>query len=227
MTTPSSSAALSHLKVLDMSRMYPGAFCSLLLADLGADVLKVEMPDLGDGLRAMSTVDGFTASHAALNRGKRSIVVDLRAPGAGEVMRALARWADVVIDSQKPGALDKKGLGYDALREENPTLVWCSITGFGDFGPNAEAPGHDITYLGYAGLLARLSAGDPSPPAAPVSLPLAGLMAAVGVLSAVAGAQRTGAGARLDVNMCDSSMWTLSEDIAASPMRRNRAGARR
>lgn len=205
---------LGDVKVLDLSRMYPGAFCTLLLADLGADVLKVEAPGAGDGIRLMAAPGDFNAAHVALNRGKRSLSLDLRNPEAVAVLKPLVRWADVVIESHKPGQLDGFGLGYDVMRIENPRIVWCSLTGFGDFGPNAQAAGHDITYLGYSGLLGRLADGPTTPPAAPISLPLTGAMAVVGVLAALSHAVRTGEGARLDVNMVDSAMWMLSEDIA-------------
>jgi alpha-methylacyl-CoA racemase len=124
------------------------------------------------------------------------------------------RWADVVVESHRPGQLDRFGIGYEALREENPRLVWCSVTGFGDTGPNVDAPGHDLTYLGYAGLLGRLGDGPPTPPAATVSIPLAALMATVGILAALAEVARTGEGRRLDANMVDSAMWVLAEDVA-------------
>jgi crotonobetainyl-CoA:carnitine CoA-transferase CaiB-like acyl-CoA transferase len=200
--------------VLDLSRLYPGAFCTLLLADLGADVLKVEAPGAGDGMRMMAAPGEFNAAHTALNRGKRSLALDLRQPEAVEVLKSLVRWADVVIESHKPGQLDGFGLGYEVMSVENPRVVWCSLTGFGDFGPNAQAAGHDITYLGYSGLLGRLADGPATPPAAPISLPLAGTMAVAGVLAALLHAERSGEGARLDVNMVDSAMWTLSEDVA-------------
>lgn len=94
-------------------------------------------------------------AHTALNRGKRSLALDLRRPEAVDVLKPLVRWADVVIESNKPGQLDGFGLGYEVMSVENPRIVWCSLTGFGDFGPNAQAVGHDITYLGYSGLLGR------------------------------------------------------------------------
>jgi alpha-methylacyl-CoA racemase len=205
---------LASVKVLDLSRMFPGAFCTLLLADLGADVLKVEAPGAGDGMRTMAAPGEFNAAHVALNRGKRSLMLDLRHPEAAGVLTRLVRWADIVIESHKPGQLDRLGLGYELMSAENPKIVWCSITGFGDTGPNADMPGHDITYLGYAGLLSRLSAGATTPPAAPISLPLGALMSAVGVLAGLSEAARTGKGVRLDANMCDAAMWTLSEDVA-------------
>jgi len=205
---------LRHLKVLDLSRMFPGAFCTLLLADLGAEVVKVEGPGVGDPLRGIGGPGVFNASHVALNRGKRSLVLDLRQAAAGDVLRRLVRWADVVVESHRPGQLDSLGFGYEVMSTENPKIVWCSITGFGDFGPNRDAPGHDITYLGYAGLLAKLGDGAATPPQVTVSLPIAGLTAAVGILAAVADAERTGHGSRLDTNMVDATTWTISEDVA-------------
>jgi len=205
---------LAHVKVLDLTRLFPGAFCTVLLADHGAEVVKVEAPGAGDGMRPMAAPGAFNPSHVALNRGKRSLVLDLRSPGAVDVLRRLVRWADVLVESHRPGQLDRFGLGYEVMREENPRLVWCSVTGFGDSGPNVDAPGHDLTYLGYAGLLGRLGDGPPTPPATTVSIPLAGLMATVGILAALAEVARTGQGCRLDANMVDSAMWVLAEDIA-------------
>lgn len=205
---------LGHVKVLDLSRLLPGAFCTLLLADLGADVLKIEAPGSGDGIRTMVPPGQFNAAHVALNRGKRSIVLDLRNPGAPGVLSRLVRGADVVIESHKPGQLDQLGLGYEAMRPVNPRIVWCSITGFGDFGPNADHPGHDITFLGYGGLLAALAGGPTTPPAAPLSLAVTGMAAAAGVAAALTEVTFTGTGRRLDANMVDTSMWVLSEDIA-------------
>ncbi len=215
MSTPEHRGPLSHLKVLDLSRMYPGAFCTLLLSDLGADVLKVEGPGAGDGMRFM-TADPFKAAHVALNRGKRSITLDLRNPKAPEVLRRLVAHVDVVVESHRPGALDKLGIGYEQLREVNPRLIWCSLTGFGPDGPHAHAPGHDITYLGYSGLLSLLGGGRGKPPIPDivVAVPLGGVLGAVGILAAVVGRERTGTGTRVDASLVDGAMWLISEDIA-------------
>ncbi|MEX5713404.1 CaiB/BaiF CoA-transferase family protein [Parafrankia sp. FMc6] len=206
--------SLAGVRVLDLSRQYPGSFCTLLLADLGADVVKVEPPGSGDGIRRMAREGQFNAAHHAVNRGKRSIVLDQRKPSAVSVLGRLVAHADVVLESNRPGHLDTLGLGYEAMRVHNPRLVWCSLTGFGDFGPNAMFPGHDLTYLGYSGLLSYLADGPATPPGTVLSLPLAGLMAAVGILAALLEARRTGAGSRVEANMTDSAMWTLSEGIA-------------
>jgi len=209
-----STGPLAPVRVLDLSRMFPGAYCTLMLADLGADVLKVEAPGHGDGLRFM-TPEPFAAAHVALNRGKRSMTLDLRSPGAAEVVRRLVRDVDVVVESQRPGMLDEAGIGFDALRAENAGLVWCSLTGFGPDGPNVHAPGHDLTYLGYSGVLSTLTVnGEPPVPGSTLTLPITGVMAAFGIVSALSQRDRTGVGARVDVNMVDSSMWMLVEQLA-------------
>lgn len=211
MTT--TAAPLAGVRVLDLSRFAPGAYCTLLLADLGAEVVKVEAPGAGDGLRGMYGPD-FDAAHVALNRGKRSVALDLRHEGAAAVLERLVGWSHVVVESHRPGQLDRFGLGYAAMTARHPQVVWCSITGFGDFGPHAAEPGHDLTYLGHSGLLARLADAEPTPPGTVVSIPLAATMASTGILAALHEAQRTGRGSRLDANMTDSAMWVRSEDIA-------------
>ncbi len=131
-------------------------------------------------------------------------------------MTRLAERADVVVESHRPGQLDQLGMGYEAMSAANPRLVWCSITGFGDYGPLAQAAGHDITYLGYAGMLERLTdtAAGPSTPGVTVAVPLAASMAATGILAAVVAASRTGKGSRLEANMADSTMWAMAENFA-------------
>ena len=144
MSTNERTGPLAHLRVLDLSRLYPGAFCTSLLADLGADVVKVEAPGFGDGLRMM-TPEPFKAGHVALNRGKRSLSLDLKNGAAADVVRRLVVGFDVLVESHRPGALEQMGLGYDDLAALNPGLLWCSLTGFGSDGPLAHAAGHDIT----------------------------------------------------------------------------------
>lgn len=206
---------LTGVRVLDLSRMYPGAHCSSLLADLGADVVKLEAPGAGDGLRMMSPTP-FKAGHETLNRGKRSVSLDLRQPGAADVLRRLAATADVLVESHKPGQLEQLGLGYDDLSATNPGLVWCSLTGFGATGPLAHAPGHDLTYLGYAGILRLLVEPDDSPPVpqTPLSLQLGALLGAVGILAALTERARTGRGMRVDAPLSGAAMWAISENVA-------------
>jgi len=197
------SGPLAGIRVLDLSRLLPGGYCSLLLADYGADVLKVEDTGLGDYIRwAPPRVDGADPSAAsalflALNRGKRSIRIDLKAAGGREVLLRLVREHDVLLESFRPGVLERLGLGYERLREENPGLVYCALTGYGQEGPDRDRPGHDLNYLARAGLLG-LSGGSGGPP-----VPSAGqiadlgggaLMAAFGVLAALAERARSGEG---------------------------------
>jgi crotonobetainyl-CoA:carnitine CoA-transferase CaiB-like acyl-CoA transferase len=212
---PDRSGPLAHLRVLDLTRMYPGAFATCLLADLGADVWKVEAPGTGDGMRFLAG-GGFEAAHVALNRGKRSLVLDLRNSLAADVLRRLVRHADVLVESHKPGALDRQGLGYEALRAVNPRLVWCALSGFGQDGPYAQAAGHDITYLGAAGVLTRLAATGvpPTPPQMTVALPMGALLATTGILAALAQRDRTGHGAFVDASLTGAAMWAVAEDVA-------------
>ncbi|HWF25944.1 MAG TPA: CoA transferase, partial [Solirubrobacteraceae bacterium] len=150
---------LEGITVLDLSRLLPGGFCSLLLADFGADVVKVEDTAMGDYVRwappfyAGAEESARSAPFLALNRGKRSIRIDLKREAGKGVLRRLARDADVVLESFRPGVLDRLGVGYERLREENPGLVYCAITGYGQDGPARERSGHDLNYLSLGGLL--------------------------------------------------------------------------
>ncbi len=206
---------LKGVRVLDLSRLYPGAYCTSLLADLGADVVKIEAPRIGDGMR-FAMPGSFVPGHVALNRGKRSLSLDLKQPAAADVLRRLAADADVLVESHRPGALEALGLGYDDLAAGNPGLVWCSLTGFGSDGPLAQAPGHDITYLGYSGLLGLLTeAGEvPAVPQATLAVQHGALLATVGILGALAGRARTGTGMRIDAPLAQASMWTIAENVA-------------
>lgn len=208
MTTPTEPRPLSHLRVLDLSRLHPGAFMSSLLADFGADVLRIELPGGADPLRFDRAMD------AAYNRGKRSMTLDLRHARAGEVLRRLVRDVDVLIESARPGSMEARGIGYEQLAAENPRLVWCSITGFGAGSPYADRPAHDVTFLGYAGLLS-LIAGD-TPIAAPqfvVAVPVGALMATVGVLVALQDRDRTGRGTHVDASVVDAASWMIGEHV--------------
>jgi crotonobetainyl-CoA:carnitine CoA-transferase CaiB-like acyl-CoA transferase len=213
-------SALAGLRVLDLTRLLPGGFCSLLLADLGADVIKVEDTGAGDYLRwAAPHVEGAEPSAAgamflALNRGKRSIRVDLKADGGPEVLLRLARSADVLLESFRPGVMDRLGVGYARLREENPRLVYCAITGYGQDGPFAARAGHDLNYLARVGVLAQ--ADEPAPPAAQIAdIGGGALMAAFGILAALRERDRSGEGQLVDVSMADGALSWLAMPSAA------------
>ncbi|HEY6533461.1 MAG TPA: CaiB/BaiF CoA-transferase family protein, partial [Acidimicrobiales bacterium] len=151
----------------------------------------------------------------ALNRGKASITLDIRSEAAAPVLRRLVTQFDVVVESQKPGSLDAAGLGYEAMKQENPGLIWCSISGFGTTGPYVDAPGHDLTYMGVAGMLANVGSNGGYPvPDGVIGIPYASLVSAVGILSALAQRERTGEGARIDTSITDSITWALSDQFA-------------
>ncbi|PYQ22998.1 MAG: carnitine dehydratase, partial [Acidobacteria bacterium] len=155
-----------------LTRYIPGPYCAMLLGDLGADVVKVEEPPLGDPTRALPPADGEnSAAHAALNRNKRSVAVDLRTAEGVDVVRRLATQADVLLEAFRPGTLARRGLGADPLRASNPRLIYCSLTGYGPQGPHAARAGHDIDYLALGGFLGgnRDAAGRPVLPTAQVA----------------------------------------------------------
>jgi crotonobetainyl-CoA:carnitine CoA-transferase CaiB-like acyl-CoA transferase len=205
------TSALSGLRVLDLSRLLPGGFCSLLLADFGADVIKVEDTGAGDYLRASG------APFLALNRGKRSVSVDLKHPDGRDAFLRLARGADVLLESFRPGVMDRLGVGYERLREENPGLVYCAITGYGQDGPYAARAGHDTNYLARIGLLDLT--GDPDGPPVQSGGQIAdlgggALMAAFGILAALRERDRSGEGQLVDVSMTDGALAWLAMDAA-------------
>jgi crotonobetainyl-CoA:carnitine CoA-transferase CaiB-like acyl-CoA transferase len=160
------SLPLSGIRVLDLSRLLPGGFCSLLLADFGADVLKVEDTGAGDYIRwAPPYYEGAddsarSAMFLSLNRNKRSIRIDLKSEAGREVLLRLVRDCDVLLESFRPGVMDRLGVGYERLREENKGLVYCAITGYGQTGPKRDASGHDMNYLGLIGLLGLTGEAD-------------------------------------------------------------------
>jgi crotonobetainyl-CoA:carnitine CoA-transferase CaiB-like acyl-CoA transferase len=207
------------LQVLDLSRLLPGGFCSLLLADFGADVIKVEDTAMGDYVRwSPPAFEGAERSAAGslfvgLNRGKRSIRINLKEPRGREVLLRLVRDADVLLESFRPGVLDRLGVGWERLREENPRLVYCAITGYGLTGPNVHRPGHDLNYLGLNGVLA-LTGEDGGPPvqagAQIADLGGGALMAAFGILAALRERDRSGEGQLVDASMFDGALSWLT-----------------
>ena len=201
--------------MLDLTRLLPGGYCTLLLADLGADVVKVEEPERGDYIRwTPPLADGESAAHLALNRGKRSITLNLKHPDGVAVLRRLVRAFDVLVESFRPGVLGRLGLGYEeVLAAENPSLVYCAITGYGQEGPYRNAVGHDVNYLGYGGALSMTGPanGDPVVPGVQVGdLGGGALLAAVGILAALLDRERTGRGRFVDTSMLDGVVSWLS-----------------
>jgi crotonobetainyl-CoA:carnitine CoA-transferase CaiB-like acyl-CoA transferase len=215
---------LEGLRVLDLSRLLPGGFCSLLLADYGADVLKVEDTGAGDYVRwsppaypgAEHSAGG--ALFLALNRGKRSVRVNLKTAEGREVLERLAAEHDVLLESFRPGVLDRLGVGYERLREVNPRLVYCAITGYGQDGPYRDRSGHDMNYLGLVGLLGLTGTGPDEPPvqdAAQIAdLGGGALMAAFGILAALRERERSGEGQFVDVSMAHGALSWLAMTAA-------------
>ena len=213
---------LSDVKVLDLTRLLPGGFCSLLLADFGADVVKVEDTGMGDyvrwappyyGAEEQQELGTRSALYLALNRGKRSIRLDLKSEGGREAFLRLAGEFDVVLESFRPGVLEKLGCGHEALREANPRIVYCAITGYGQTGPNTARAGHDMNYLGLNGLLGLTGEPGTRPVQSAGQIADLGggaLMAAFGVMAALRERERSGEGQLVDVSMTDGSLAWLS-----------------
>jgi crotonobetainyl-CoA:carnitine CoA-transferase CaiB-like acyl-CoA transferase len=216
---------LEGVRVLDLSRLLPGGFCSLLLADFGADVIKIEDTGTGDYVRwAPPAYEGADPSAGgalflSLNRGKRSIRVDLKSEGGKEVLLRLVRDADVVLESFRPGVLDRLGVGYERLRQENPGLVYCAITGYGQDGPARDRPGHDLNYLALNGILGLTGDTDGPPVQSGAQIADLGggaLMGAIGILVALRERERSGLGQLVDCSMFDGSLAWLAMVAAAA-----------
>jgi crotonobetainyl-CoA:carnitine CoA-transferase CaiB-like acyl-CoA transferase len=206
---------LAGTTILDLTRLLPGGFCTLILADLGADVIKIEEPGRGDYLRAFPPL-GATQSvlFTALNRGKRSLTLNLKAHAGVAILLELASRADVLIESYRPGVLARLGLGYETLQAANPRLIVCSISGYGQRGPLRDRVGHDLNYLGYAGALPLFAPRGGGPPVVPgmqiADLGGGALPAAIGILAALLERTRTGRGQVLDISMTDGVLRWLA-----------------
>jgi alpha-methylacyl-CoA racemase len=214
---------LAGLKVIDFSALLPGPLTSLILAEAGAEVLKVERPGQGDELRSYEPLFGAASvGFALLNRGKRSIALDLKANGAKARLMPLLRSADVLIEQFRPGVMDRLGLGHPALASVNPRLIYCSITGYGQSGPKAQVAAHDLNYLAETGLL-HLAAGADGAPVVPPALiaDIAGgsYPAVLNILLALRERDATGRGCHLDIAMTDHLFplmwWALGQGFAA------------
>jgi len=209
--------ALQGIRILDLSRLLPGPFLTMVLADLGADVVKIEEPRLGDYLRGFApSKGGLSGRYLAVNRGKRSVVLDLKVAAARDALLRMAAQADVVVESFRPGVMDKLGLGYAALAAANPAIVMCSISGFGQTGPYVDRAGHDLGYVALAGVLAMggPAGGAPMMPGVQIA-DLAGgaLWSATAILAALVGRHRTGKGAHLDISMTEGALALVSAEL--------------
>lgn len=204
--------ALEGVRVLDLSRMLPGPYCSMMLSDLGADVIKVEEPRIGDPTRhTRPLVDGQSAAFAQVNRNKKSIAIDLKQSEGRDLFLKLTSTADCLLEQFRPGVVDRLGVGYKAVSEINPRIVYCSLTGFGQDGPHRDRSGHDLNYLALSGVLG-LTTDERAKPVIPgVQIAdLAGAMiAGFAILAALLGRERTGRGQYVDVSMFDVMLSML------------------
>lgn len=204
---------LNGLRVLDLSRLLPGPYCTLALAQLGAEIIKIEEPNGGDYARQLAP-----ELFDIVNRGKQSITLDLREANDVERFKTLVRDADVVLESFRPGVMDQLGCGYAVLKEINPRLVYASLTGYGKTGPYAHRPGHDLNYLGYAGVLDQTGLGGKRPAMSNVQIAdLAGgaQNCAIAILAAVMGARESGQGCWVDTAMLDGALALQTMALAA------------
>ena len=209
---------LAGIRVLDLSRLLPGPFLTMILADLGADVVKVEDPRVGDYMRVTPPVTHrMSGRFLAVNRGKRSLALDLKTPAGRDALLRMAARADVVVESFRPGVMDRLGVGWSALSAAKPNIILCSISGYGQTGPYVERAGHDLNYIGLAGVLAMGAEARERKPAMPgvqiADLAGGALWGATAILGALVGRQRTGRGAHLDISMTEGALELLAAEL--------------
>jgi len=205
------SFPLENVRVLDLTRLLPGAFATLMLAELGAEVIKIEDPAGGDPMRRLPPLLGGRGLYdRLLNRGKKSVVIDLRTTGGQATLDRLAVRADILIESFRPGTARRLGVDGATLRSRHPRLIHCAITGYGQTGPYAERPGHDLNYVSVSGLLA---VDRPEPLELPrmfiADIGGGAMSAVIGILAALFGRERTGEGATLDISMHEAALYWL------------------
>jgi len=211
---PANRQPLSDIKVLDLSRVLAGPYCSMMLGDLGAEVIKVELPQAGDDTRHWGPPEagGEAAYYLCLNRNKRSLTVNMKTAPGREIIRKLALRSDVLIENYKVGTLQKMGLGYQDLRRENPRLIYCSITGFGQNGPYKDKPGYDFMIQGMGGIMSFT--GEPDGPPMKVGVAIvditAGLFATSAILAALRHRDLTGEGQYVDIALLDATLAWLA-----------------
>jgi crotonobetainyl-CoA:carnitine CoA-transferase CaiB-like acyl-CoA transferase len=204
--------ALEGIRILDLSRMLPGPYCSMMLGDLGAEVIKVEEPKLGDPTRhSPPLAGGQSVPFSQVNRNKKSIALDLKQAQGRDIFLKLATTADCLLEQFRPGVVKRLGIDYSAVAEVNPRIVYCSLTGFGQNGPHRERSGHDLNYLALSGVLGLTTddRGKPVIPGVQVADLAGGMIAGFGILAALLARDRTGRGQYIDVSMFDVMLSML------------------
>ena len=212
------SLPLQDVKVLDLTQIMAGPFCTMMLADMGADVVKVEKPNGGDDTRRMGPpfIEGESAAFLGINRNKRSIVVDMKSERGLDLVRRMARESDILVQNFRPGALERMGLGYESVQEINPAIVYCTISGFGLTGPYARRGGFDLVAQGMSGLMSvnGPEGGPPTKVGVPICDLNAGMYAAIGILTAYVHRLRTGQGQHVDTSLLEGGIaYTFWESM--------------
>ena len=203
---------LDGVRVIDLTRVVAGPYCTMMLGDMGAEVLKIEEPQHGDDSRGWGPfIDGWGSFFLALNRSKKSVALDLKSAHGAEALRRLAATADVLIENFRPGSLRELGFGYEQMAELNPRLVYCSIAGYGQTGPHAHLPGYDAVIQGEAGIMDMTGFADGEPTRVGVAITdyLAGLYAVQGILLALLDRERTGRGQLVDIALFDAMLSVM------------------
>ena len=203
------AAPLANLKILDFSTLLPGPYATMMLADMGAEVLRIEAPDRVDLAKVMPPFDGkFSTTISYLGRGKQTLQLNLKQPESVEKVKQLVQDYDIVVEQFRPGVMDRLGIGYEVLKAINPKLIYCAITGYGQTGPYKDRAGHDINYLAISGVASHCGRADSGPP--PMGIQIADVAggshhAVMGILAAVIKRQETGEGAFIDISMTDAA----------------------
>jgi crotonobetainyl-CoA:carnitine CoA-transferase CaiB-like acyl-CoA transferase len=208
---------LEGIRVLDLSRLLPGPFCTMIMADLGAEVVKIEDPVQGDYMRWIPPyIDKVGSGFLLLNRNKKSATLNLKAPRGREIFLDLVKHYDIVVEGFRPGVLGKLGVGYETASAINQKIIYCSLTGYGQTGPYADRAGHDINYVGYTGVLSMNGprGGKPVPPGVQAGDIGGALNALVGMLAALVECKRTGRGQHVDVSLADAAFCMLPLEFA-------------
>ncbi|MHA1595756.1 MAG: CaiB/BaiF CoA transferase family protein [Candidatus Baldrarchaeia archaeon] len=204
---------LKGIRILDLTRLLPGDFCTLLLADMGAEVIKIEEPRAGDYIRWYPPlVAGYSAMHYYINRNKKSVTLNLRTEEGREIFYRLVKKADVVVESFRPGVVKSLRIDYETVKRYNPQVIYCSISGYGQTGPYRDFPGHDLNYIAIAGILGITGrrGGPPIIPGVQIADLSSGMFAAMAILAALIARERTGRGQYIDVSMLDCAISWLS-----------------
>jgi crotonobetainyl-CoA:carnitine CoA-transferase CaiB-like acyl-CoA transferase len=211
------SLPLDRVRVLDLSRLFPGPYCSRILADFGAEVIKIEQPDGGDWVRYVPPlVNGEGALFQALNQGKKSLTLNLKSDEGRAILLRLVETTDVLLESFRPGVMERLGVGYERLSEANARLIYCSLSGYGQDGPYRERPGHDLNCIGLTGLLdlTGMRGGPPTIPGVPIADLNGALWAAFGILLALMAQEQTGQGQRVDSSLLGGAMACMPMAVA-------------